>query len=99
MTNKILRALGIGSWIACILVLAYQSLNWVLNASWPALTMMDASQALLGIDLVSLINSLPFEFAIKTTYILVTTELSIALWWIGVVFFGLTFVSKIMFSK
>jgi len=97
--HALFRTLGLCAWGACILVLTYQALMWVISASWPTMTLMDVTSDLLGVDLVTLVKSLPIEFALKTTYLLVTIELSIALWWMGVCFFGLTFISKVVFGK
>ena len=61
--------------------------------------MMDVSSELLGIDLTSLIQNLPIDYAVKTTYLLVTTELSVALWWTGVTFFISALLSKVVLGK
>tara|TARA_B100000683_G_scaffold277306_1_gene335089 strand:- start:2038 stop:2364 length:327 start_codon:yes stop_codon:yes gene_type:complete len=94
-----LRTLGIGAWLACILTLVYQGLSWALNASWPSLTLMSVSNNLLGFDLLSILQNLPVDLAVKTIYILSTTELSIALWWLGVFFFGTALGWKVVFGK
>jgi len=91
-----LKTLGIITWILCLFVLGYQTISWILFASWPSVTIMDASQQFLGIDISSLVQSLPFELAVKTAYLCLTTELSIFLWWTGITFFGLTFINSIL---
>lgn len=96
---KVLRTLGLTVWVGCILCLAYQCMTWVFTASWPGLTLIGVFYDLLGLDLASLINSLPFEVAIKTTYLLATTELAIALWWMGAILFASAFATKIIFGK
>ena len=97
--HAFLRTFGIAAWIGCILILVYQAASWVLHAAWPSLTLLDTAYEILGLDLASLIKSLPLEFAVKASYILITTELSIALWWTGIFFFGLAFTSKVVFGK
>jgi hypothetical protein len=92
------KTLGIITWSACILVLGYQSVTWVVTASWPSVTLMDTG-ARLGLDLLTLARSLPLEFAIKGAYVLVTTELSVALWWVGAAFFALAFLHAMLFGK
>lgn len=61
--------------------------------------MMDVSSDLFGIDLAALIQNLPIEYAVKMTYLLVTTELSLGLWWTGVAFFVAAVISKVVFGK
>lgn len=97
--TPLLRTLGFLFWIGCILVLAYQACYWVINATWPSITLLDGTQNLLGIDLAALIQNLPLEYAMKASYFFITTELSIAFWWIGVFFFGTFFAKKIIFGK
>lgn len=97
--HALLRILGITAWCLCVLVLVYQAGSWIITASWPTLTLMDVSTDLFGLDLLSIIKSLPIQTAFKTIYILLTTDLSIAMWWAGVFFFGLSFVSKVIFDK
>lgn len=94
-----LRALGIVSWIGCIVALIYQGVTWVFTASWPSLTLLDVAYTMFGIDLASAIQSLPLNLAIKTTYLLITTELTLALWWAGVFFFALTLGWKVILNK
>ncbi len=94
-----LRALGFFSWLGCIFVLIYQMGYWVLKASWPTLTLLDGTQNILGIDLAALIQNLPLEYGFKASYLFITTELSVALWWMGVFFFGATLINKIIFGK
>lgn len=97
--TPLLRALGFLSWTGCILVLVYQAGYWIIKAKWPSLTLLDGTQSLFNIDLASLIQNLPLEYGVKASYLFVTTELSIALWWTGVFFFGATFFNKIIFGK
>jgi len=94
-----LKSLGIIAWTCCLLVLAYQGISWILFASWPSVTLMDASQGLFGIDFTSFVQSLPLELAVKTAYLCFSTELSIFLWWTGAAFFALVFISKILVRK
>lgn len=97
--HALFRTLGLGSWIGCILTLAFQAVSWVLSASWPSVTLLDVARRIFGFDLASMINSLPLELGVKTTYILITTELSIAFWWAGIFFFALSFFTKVLFGK
>jgi len=97
--HAFLRAMGVAAWIGCVLTLIYQGLTWVFTTSWSSLTLMDVSSNLLGIDLTSLLQSLPIDYAVKATYVLVTTELSIGLWWAGAAFFLSALVSKVVFGK
>lgn len=94
-----LKSLGLIAWAACLLTLVYQSLVWAFSASWPSLTLMSVSNSLLGIDMVSLADTLPLDLAVKASYLLFTTELAVALWWTGVFFFAATLVSKLLFKR
>ncbi|WP_319467215.1 potassium:proton antiporter [uncultured Pseudodesulfovibrio sp.] len=96
--HTLFKSSGLISWIACLLTLAYQGISWVLTASWPTITMMDTLSRI-GIDLTSLIQSLPLEYAVKAAYVLSTTELAIALWWLGATFFALALVNKVVFKN
>lgn len=93
-----LKNFGIASWIGCILVIAFQAATWVFTASWPSITLMDALNRL-GINSTDFIETLPLEFTIKAAYVLFTTQLSVAFWWIGASLFILAFASKILFKK
>lgn len=96
---RIMRSLGIAAWVGCILTLAYQSLTWVFTASWPSLTLMDAAYTLFGFDLASLVQKLPMNLAVKITYLLITTQLTLGLWWLGIFFFGLALIFKVILDK
>ena len=93
-----LKTLGIIAWSCCLLVLGYQGVYWILYASWPSVTLLDATQKL-GIDLISIGQSLPLEMAAKSAYLCFTTELSIFFWWTGITLFSLVFVSKMFLKK
>ncbi|MFH1913723.1 MAG: potassium:proton antiporter [Pseudomonadota bacterium] len=98
MPYTLFKALGLLAWTACILVLGYQAVSWAFTAAWPSLTLMDIGGRL-GLDFLSLVRSLPFEIAIKGAYVLVTTQLSVALWWTGAAFFVLAFLSAIVVGR
>ncbi|WP_285905743.1 potassium:proton antiporter [Pseudodesulfovibrio pelocollis] len=98
MPYTLFKALGLIAWTACIMVLGYQTVTWTFTATWPSLTLMDIGGRL-GFDLISLIRSLPLEFAIKGAYVLITTQLSVALWWAGAAFFVLAFLSAIIVGR
>jgi hypothetical protein len=98
MPHTFFKALGIVAWSACILVLGYQAAAWAITASWPSVTLMDVGGRM-GIDFLALVRSLPLEFALKGAYVLVTTQLPVALWWAGAVFFALTFLTSMLFGK
>jgi hypothetical protein len=98
LSHTIFTTLGVLAWSACILVLGYQAAMWAATAAWPSVTLMDISGRL-NIDLLTLIRSLPLEFALKSLYVLATTELALALWWTGVAFFALTFINKVIFGR
>lgn len=83
---KLLKSLGIGAWCLCLLILIYQGLTWVFTAHWPSITLLDASDQA-HITISTILQNLPLEYGLKLTYVLTTTELSIALWWTGVFFF------------
>lgn len=89
-----LKTLGIIAWTGCLLVLAYQAVSWVIFAAWPSLTLMDMLASVFGIDSLSLAETLPFDIAFKAAYVCFTTQLNLFLWWTGVTFFGLAFVTK-----
>jgi len=92
------KTLGLLAWTGCILLLGYQAVSWAFTAAWPSLTLMDVGGRL-GLDLLTLIRSLPLEFAIKGAYVLITTQLSVALWWAGAFFFGLALLSAVIAGK
>lgn len=94
-----LKTIGIAAWVCCLLVLAYQAISWVLFAAWPSVTLMDALHAITNVDFLSFIESLPFDMAIKATYVCFTTQLSLFLWWAGAFSFALTFAAKIILKK
>lgn len=97
--TSILRTLGLSAWVGCALVLAYQAIVWVLSASWPTPTLLDVFSGVFGLDLTSIINNLPLDIAARAIYLLITTELAIAMWWLGAFFFVLTFVCTLIFKK
>ena len=74
------------SWSVCLLVLAYQGLIRLLQGSWSTLTLFDVTSRFLSLDILDLGQHLPFEWGLKLAYVLMTTELSLALWWVGVFF-------------
>lgn len=84
-----LKHSGALCWIGCLLTLGYQGLMWLIHGTWPSLTLMDALRNLNGSDLASIMSHLSFGLAIKITYVALTTELALALWWLGVGFFVL----------
>lgn len=94
-----MRTLGISAWLACIFTLVYQCLSWALNASWPSLTLMSVSNKFFGLDMLSILKNLPVDIAVKSIYVLATTELSIALWWFGVFCFGTALGWKVIFGR
>lgn len=95
----LLRLLGIAAWIGCVLTLIYQALTWVFTASWPSVTLSKVIDLIPGVDLLTPTKQLPLEYAMKVTYMLLTTELSIALWWTGAALFGLTLGWKVILNK
>lgn len=97
--HALLRFLGMFAWCLCILVLLYQAGTWVLTASWPSISLMEVASDAFGVDLLSILETLPVQAAFKTIYLLFTTDLSIAMWWTGVFFFGLSFASKVFLNK
>lgn len=98
-TKKMLKTLGIIVWTGCLLVLGYQAASWVLFATWPSITLMDALSTVSNLDYFSIINSLPFDLAIKAAYVCFTTQLSLFLWWTGATLFGLALTTTVIFSK
>lgn len=94
-----LKSLGILFWASCLLTLLYQSATWIVTASWPSLSLMGVSTELMGLDVASAIASLPLDMAVKTAYILFTTELAVALWWAGLLCFAATMTIKILFHR
>ncbi|QJB57969.1 potassium:proton antiporter [Pseudodesulfovibrio sp. zrk46] len=97
--HKFLRGMGMIAWVGCVLTLIYQGLVWGVTASWTNLSLMDVSSTLLGIDLATLIQEMPIDYAVKATYVLITTDLAIGLWWAGIAFFAMAVISKVVFNK
>lgn len=96
--TSLLRILGFAAWGGCLVTLSYQALYWVFTAQWQSLSLLDAIGSFSNIDLVTILNGLPIEYGYKAAYLFVTTELSIAFWWLGVFFFAATLFCKIFFK-
>lgn len=60
------------------------------------MTLAEAFVDLLGLDPLSPIRHLPLEWAAKLAYVCMTTELSLALWWFGVLFCMAAAVSRLL---
>lgn len=95
--NMLIR-LSFASWIACLGVLAYQGLLWLFTGSWPYLSLADMVTRFSGFDILDVASRFPLEWGIKLTYLLATTELSLALWWMGV-FLCLTHLGVMLFRR
>jgi hypothetical protein len=93
-----LKNLGIASWIGCILVIVFQAATWFFTASWPSVTLMDGLTRL-GWNPLDNINTLSMDLTVKTAYVLLTTQLSVALWWLGAGLIGLAVIVRILFRK
>ena len=93
-----LKNLGIASWIGCILVIIFQAATWFFTASWPSITLMDGLTRL-GWNPVNDIDTLPVDLTMKVAYVLLTTQLSAALWWLGAGLIGLAVIVRILFRK
>jgi len=92
------KYLGILAWVGCLLTLGYQAATWVVTATWPQVTLMNAVNRI-GIDLTSFVSTVPVDVLLKAAYVLLTTELSLALWWIGLAFFLLAMAQRIILGK
>lgn len=92
---KTLRTFGILCWTGCLVTLMYQAATWLLTASWPRLTLLEIIYDLVGWNGATSFRSLPLEYALKALYVLTTTELSLALWWLGVASFVLAMAWRI----
>lgn len=92
------KNLGIISWAGCLLTLAYQAAVWVLTAAWPSVTLLDVAGRL-GLGTTDLFTALPFEYLLKLLYVLCTTQLALGLWWLGLAFFLLSMLRRIMLGK
>lgn len=95
---KALRTAGLLAWTSCILTLVYQSINWALTASWPSLSVLSVIYEVFGWNMTTPIQALSFEYMIKVLYVLTTTELALALWWLGVICFGCAMLWRIFFK-
>ena len=93
-----LKNLAIASWIGCILVIAFQAATWFFTASWPSITLIDGLTRL-GWDPFDNIDTLPVDLTMKAAYVLLTTQLSVALWWLGAGLIGLAVAVRILFRK
>lgn len=94
-----LKNMGLLSWLACLVILAFQGLSWLLTGNWPSITLMDGLNRLFGLDLLSLAQNLPLDIAIKAAYVCFTTELALFLWWLGVAMFLLMFLLPLVRRK
>lgn len=99
MMYATLRALGIASWAGCVFTLGFQVLTWVFTAGWPDLTVMDIMDDLFGVDMNALLANLPFQLAVKTVYVFMTTDLSLGLWCLGAFFFTAAFAYKVLLKR
>ncbi|BDQ32891.1 potassium:proton antiporter [Pseudodesulfovibrio portus] len=91
-----LKSLGFLSWAACLLTLAYQSVSWVLFNNWPELDMFSVLNTLFGLDLLSIVETLPLDATAKLLYVALTTELALFLWWTGVAMFVLMLIIQLV---
>lgn len=94
-----LKIAGFLAWGGCLLVLSYQGLSWALFNEWPSITLLDVLDAIFNIDILSIIQAFPLGIAARTLYICFTTQLSLFLWWAGVVMFGLMFINQFLTKK
>jgi len=92
------KTLGIIFWSGCLLTLGFQAVTWVFTASWPSITLLDTVTRI-GIDLTDFISTVPTEILLKGTYVLLTTQLSLGLWWIGAACFALAMAQHILLKK
>lgn len=92
---KTLRKIGIMAWLGCIATLLYQTTTWALTASWPSLSLLKVTYGLFGWDMTTPMHSLPAEYVMKILYVLTTTELALALWWLGAASFILAMLWRI----
>ncbi len=97
--HTLLKTLGIVTWTGCVITLLYQSVVWILTATWPSITLMTILSDILGIDIIDLFQHCSISLAIKLTYFLTTTELAITLWWAGVLLFAAAVCSKVLLGK
>jgi len=72
-------------WIGCLMVLAWQGGCHLLGLD-SSLTIADAVQSFIGMGDLTLLQHFSLEWAAKLSYVLLTTQLALALWWIGVFF-------------
>lgn len=93
-----LKNMGIAAWVGCILVIVYQAVTWFFTANWPSITLLDGLNRL-GFEMTAHLDTLPADVTLKAAYVLVTTELSVALWWLGVGFLVLAAMVNILFRK
>ncbi|MEF2232270.1 MAG: potassium:proton antiporter [Pseudodesulfovibrio sp.] len=92
------KTLGILFWAGCLLTLAFQAATWVFTAAWPSVTLLDAVTRL-GIDVTDFFDTVPTEVLLKAAYVLLTTQLSMGLWWAGTACFALAMALHILFRK
>ncbi|MGE4192381.1 MAG: potassium:proton antiporter [Pseudodesulfovibrio sp.] len=81
------------------MTLAFQGVSWAVTGSWPPITLMTALGRLFGLDLLDIGSTLPLDLAAKATYVLMTTELSLFLWWTGTALFCLMFAFALFVRK
>ena len=93
-----LKNLGIAAWIGCIMVIAFQAATWFFTASWPSVTLMDGLTRL-GWNPFGYVDTLPVDLTMKALYVLLTTQLSVALWWLGAGLIVLAVAVRILFRK
>ncbi|WP_419788101.1 potassium:proton antiporter [Pseudodesulfovibrio sp.] len=93
-----LKYLGMISWAGCLITLVYQAVTWIITASWPSVTLLDTAHRV-GIDLTDFVTTLPVDILLKLAYVLLTTQLSLALWWLGLAFFLMAMAQRIILGK
>ena len=91
-----LKSLAFIVWSLCIVVLLQQMYVWLRIDAWHSLTLMDAMQNLFGWDVLSMASRLPLDLAVKGAYLLFTTGLAQALWWMGAAFMALHILANIL---
>lgn len=94
-----LKSLGILAWGGCLLTLAFQGLTWVVTGSRTSVTLMSVLSRFFGLNLLDVGSTLPLDLAAKAAYVLLTTELSLFLWWTGAALFCLKFALALFVRK
>ena len=91
------RFMGLSAWSLCLLALTGQSAYWAFFGTWKSITPAEALHYLIGLDPLLALTRLPIETGLRLFYAMMTMEIAIVFWWLGVFFFLVAFAHRLFF--